>query len=108
MTRRLRIFCVFSLLGLVGCDSKASGEECQQACRNVRSIAFSDVEKAVKEDNAVAKAGERGRQVTMDMARAILVSVEDKCVESCTTHGTRKKTRCLAEASTMEDVRGCR
>lgn len=96
------------LSGAVGCDPKATDDECQTACKNVSTIAYQDVEKAVRQDGSDAPQGESGRKITMEMAQAILISIEDRCIKSCATNGTHKKTECLANATNAEELRACK
>lgn len=91
----------------LGCATKATGEDCQNACANVARIAVREVDAAFESDQELSQAGDEGRQIAQRMAEAMAQAIAGECEEACNKKGRREKAQCLASAKTMVDLEAC-
>lgn len=97
-----------TLVGGMGCASKASDGECAEACDNVVAIGMSELEAKMAQDPDLKAAGDTGKELVKKQAEALLKSIKESCVSECSKKGTQKQADCLKNAKSSADFANCK
>jgi len=108
MNRRLVAILFFvTLVCSMGCDTKATRQECEDGCKNITTIVYSKLDQTIKKDSE----GENKQTINelkMEYAKGMWDYFYDQCVQECQKHQTRKMTDCMKNAGTIEEVKACK
>ena len=107
--RRLLVIITFlvPLAAVVGCDAKATPDECELACKNVTDLYLGAVDKQAASDQVLQQMGATGAAMAKEMANLQLEFLKKECVKECNAKATRKQTECLIKATSSEDINKC-
>lgn len=90
-----------------GCEAKATPEECDQACANLRGVFLGVVDKETGREEMLKKMGTTGAELARETAALFVDFLTRECSRQCNARSTRKVTECLSAAKTPEDVNRC-
>jgi len=96
---------VAGLLG--GCEAKATPEECEGACANLKGVFLGVVDKETGREETLKKMGTTGAELARETAALFVEFLTRECVRQCNARSTRKVAECLGAAKTAEDVNRC-
>jgi hypothetical protein len=92
---------------LGACEAKATPEECDGACANLRGIFLGVVDKETNREETLKKMGTTGAELARETAALFVDFLTRECTRQCNARSTRKVAECLTAAKTPEDVNRC-
>lgn len=92
---------------LSGCEAKATQEECNLACDNLKGVFLGVVDKETSAEETLKKMGPTGAELARETASLFVDYLTRECVRQCNARTTRKVAECLTTARTPEDVNRC-
>jgi len=96
-----------ALSGLAGCEAKATPEECESACANLKSVFLGVVERETAKEDAQKKMGTTGAELARETASLFVEFLTRECTRQCNARSTRKVTECLRAAKSEDDIKRC-
>lgn len=96
-----------SLLMASGCAARATAEDCERACGNLRGVFLEAVQQETNRDDTLKKLGATGAQLAQETASLFIDYFTRDCVKECESRATSKTADCLAGAKSEEDVKKC-
>ena len=95
-------------VGMLGaCEAKATPEECEGACANLKGVFLGVVDKETGREETLKKMGTTGAELARETAALFVDFLTRECVRQCNARSTRKVAECLSAAKTPEDVNRC-
>jgi hypothetical protein len=104
---RIGWFGVLAAVGLIGCEAKATADECNNACDNLKGVFLGVVEKETSREETLTKMGPTGAELARETASLFVDYLTRECVRQCNARSTRKVAECLTAAKSPEDVNRC-
>lgn len=98
---------VLVMFGLAGCEAKATSEECDNACDNLKTVILGVVEQETAREETLKQMGPTGAETARETASLFVDYLTRECVRQCNARSTSKVAGCLAGAKTPEDVNRC-
>lgn len=98
---------VFGAGGLAACEAKATPEECESACANLKSVFLGVVERETAKEDAQKKMGATGVELARETASLFVEFLTRECTRQCNARSTRKVTECLRAAKSEDDIKRC-
>jgi len=92
---------------LGACEAKATPEECEGACANLKGVFLGVVDKETSREETLKKMGTTGAELARETAALFVDFLTRECVRQCNARSTRKVAECLSAAKTPEDVNRC-
>jgi hypothetical protein len=92
---------------LLACEAKATPEECDGACANLKNVFLAVVDKETGREDTLKKMGTTGAELAKETAALFVEFFTRECVRHCNARSTRKVAECLTNAKTAEDVNHC-
>ena len=92
---------------LVACEAKATPEECDGACLNIKGVFLGVVDKETAREETLKKMGTTGAELAKETAALFVDFLTRECVRQCNARSTRKVAECLGAAKTPDDINGC-
>jgi len=96
-----------SVAALGACEAKATPEECDAACANLKGIFLGVVDKETTREETLKKMGTTGAELARETAALFVDFLTRECTRQCNARSTRKVAECLTAAKTPEDVNRC-
>ncbi len=96
-----------SIAALGACEAKATPEECDAACANLKGIFLGVVDKETTREDTLKKMGTTGAELARETAALFVDFLTRECTRQCNARSTRKVAECLTAAKTPEDVNRC-
>ena len=95
-------------VGMLGaCEAKATPEECEGACANLKGVFLGVVDKETGREETLKKMGTTGAELARETAALFVDFLTRECVRQCNARSTRKVAECLGAAKTPDDINGC-
>ena len=90
-----------------GCAARATADECNKACTNLKSVFLNTVKQETNRDETLKKLGATGAQLAEETASLFIDYFTRTCMKECESRATSETADCLARAGNEDDVKKC-
>ena len=67
-----------------------------------------ELETKIGQDPDLKKAGDTGKDLVKEQAKALLDAIRETCMSECSKKGTQKQADCLKSAASTADFANCK